>query len=89
MRPQPPTSDLRHPEAARRYRTELADRLTDLAQRHTGEAVAGIALGQQLAVLVDGAYTNAAHLGSNGPARAGLTLAHTLVRTTAPAHPAA
>jgi AcrR family transcriptional regulator len=74
-------ADPTHParQAARRYRTELADRLTDLAQHHTGVADAGTALGQQLAVLVDGAYTNAAHLGQSGPARSGLALARALV----------
>lgn len=74
-------ADPTHParQAARRYRIELAGRLTDLAQRHTGEADEGTALGQQLAVLVDGAYTNAAHLGQSGPARAGMTLARALV----------
>ena len=38
-----------------------------------------MALGGQLAVLVDGAYTSAAHLGAHGPAAAGMALAHDLV----------
>jgi hypothetical protein len=33
----------------------------------------------QLAVLIDGAYTSAAHLGPNGPAADGLRLARQLV----------
>lgn len=77
-------ADPNHParQEARRYRRELADRLTDLARDHTGQSDTGAALGQQLAVLVDGAYTSAAHLGSAGPATAGLILARELVRTT-------
>jgi hypothetical protein len=42
-------------------------------------ALGGEALGDRLAVLVDGAYTSAAHLGPAGPAAAGLALAHRLV----------
>jgi AcrR family transcriptional regulator len=82
-------ADPTHParQAARCYRSELAGRLTDLALRHTGRTDAGAALGQQLAVLVDGAYTNAAHLGPSGPARAGLTLARALVGPTEAADP--
>lgn len=64
---------------ARRYREQLAIRLTDLARRLTDRR-RGTELGRQLAVLVDGAYTSAAHLGPDGPAAAGLKLARTLVR---------
>ena len=40
----------------------------------------GEPLGAQLAVLIDGAYTSAAHLGPDGPAAAGLGLARYLVQ---------
>lgn len=69
---------------ARRYREHLAERLTRLAQRLAGRR-RGTVLGQQLAVLVDGAYTNAAHLGPDGPAAAGLALARQLIKAEAPA----
>jgi hypothetical protein len=39
----------------------------------------GRILGGRLAVLVDGAYTNAAHLGPDGPAADGIDLARRLV----------
>jgi AcrR family transcriptional regulator len=45
-------------------------------ERDSGD---GEFLGSQLAVLVDGAYTSAAHLGPDGPAAAGLGLARHLV----------
>ncbi len=63
---------------ARRYREQLADRLTQLARRLAGRR-RGTELGRQLAVLVDGAYTSAAHLGPDGPAAAGLALARQLI----------
>jgi AcrR family transcriptional regulator len=65
--------------AARSYREQLAARLRDLAVQSVGPD--GSALGDQLAVLVDGAYTNAAHLGPDGPAAVGLALARRLVRS--------
>jgi AcrR family transcriptional regulator len=71
--------DPEHPARARaRAHRELL--LTEL----TGLAVAlspghGRVLGGQLAVLIDGAYTSAAHLGPDGPAEAGLALAHQLI----------
>jgi AcrR family transcriptional regulator len=74
---------------ARRYREQLAARLTELAQQLAGRR-RGRQLGAQLAVLVDGAYTSAAHLGPDGPAATGLKLARDLVRaerTTATARP--
>ncbi|MDG6103852.1 hypothetical protein Daura_23965 [Dactylosporangium aurantiacum] len=46
-------------------------------------APAAAALGGQLAVLIDGAYTSAARLGPDGPAAAGLHLARDLVRAAA------
>jgi AcrR family transcriptional regulator len=67
---------------ARDYREQLAQRLTRLAQRAAGRRRGG-ELGRQLAVLVDGAYTSAAHLGPDGPAAAGLALARQLVAVAA------
>jgi AcrR family transcriptional regulator len=63
--------DAEHPArvAARDYRRDLADRLV---------ALVGDVRGRQIAVLVDGAYTSAAHLGPEGPARDGLALAREL-----------
>ena len=71
--------DPAHPARAqaRSYREALRDRLTRLAARL--DPATGPALGGQLAVLVDGAYTSAAHLGSDGPAADGLRLARHLV----------
>lgn len=65
---------------ARRYREQLAARLTELAEQLAGRR-RGAELGRQLAVLVDGAYTSAAHLGPDGPAAAGLKLARDLVNS--------
>jgi AcrR family transcriptional regulator len=62
---------------ARRYREELARRLTDLSV--AADPADGPVVGSQLAVLIDGAYTNAAHLGPDGPAAAGLDLARRLI----------
>lgn len=59
--------------AARDYRIELHRRLA---------ALAGEPVGAQLAVLIDGAYTHAAHLGPHGPAAAGLALARHLIDAT-------
>lgn len=72
--------DPAHPARAqaRSYRQALRDRLTRLAARLDPDA--GPALGGQLAVLVDGAYTSAAHLGPDGPAADGLRLARDLGR---------
>jgi AcrR family transcriptional regulator len=64
--------------AARNYRIALHHRLARLAGRLT-RPTAAAALAGQLAVLIDGAYTNAAHLGPHGPAIAGLALARDLV----------
>jgi AcrR family transcriptional regulator len=65
---------------ARDYRAALRDRLTALAGRLLpDDAGAARVLGARLAVLVDGAYTSAAHLGPDGPARDGLDLARRLV----------
>ncbi len=72
--------DPRHPARveARAYRQQLHALLTQLAARLAGDD--SEVLGSQLAVLVDGAYTNAAHLGPDGPAAAGLGLARNLIR---------
>jgi AcrR family transcriptional regulator len=71
--------DPNHPARAeaRRYRNELAGRLTDLSV--AADPVEGPVVGRQLAVLIDGVYTNAAHLGPDGPAAAGLDLARRLI----------
>jgi AcrR family transcriptional regulator len=74
-------ADPAHPAraAARDYRAALHDRLGALTTRLCPDPVAAAALAGQLAVLIDGAYTNGAHLGPAGPAAAGLQLARTLV----------
>ena len=71
--------DPAHPARAqaRSYRQALRARLTGLATQL--DPAGGPALGGQLAVLVDGAYTSAAHLGPDGPAADGLRLARQLV----------
>jgi AcrR family transcriptional regulator len=82
--------DPQHPARvqARAYREQLHATLSRLAGQlgrgdggpaAGGGAGGGESLGSQLAVLVDGAYTSAAHLGPDGPA-AGLGLARDLVR---------
>jgi AcrR family transcriptional regulator len=72
---------------ARAYREQLRGTLSRLAvqlARGNGGTGAGSGdgepLGSQLAVLIDGAYTSAAHLGPDGPAAAGLSLARHLVQ---------
>jgi AcrR family transcriptional regulator len=74
--------DPQHPARvqARAYREQLRGTLARLADRLTRGDGDGESLGSQLAVLVDGAYTSAAHLGPDGPAAAGLGLARYLVR---------
>jgi AcrR family transcriptional regulator len=75
-------ADPTHPGriAARDYRAELARRLTGLSERIApGE---GVRLGAQLALLIDGMYVNAAHLGPDGPATAGPELAEALIANT-------
>jgi AcrR family transcriptional regulator len=73
-------ADPDHPArvAARDYRAELHRRLTDLAQAARPDA--GPQLGAQLAVLADGMYTSAAHLGPDGPAATGPALVDALLR---------
>lgn len=81
--------DPQHPARvqARGYRAQLRGTLSRLAVQLTGgtgpgsgDGANGESLGSQLAVLIDGAYTSAAHLGPDGPAAAGLGLARHLVR---------
>ena len=78
--------DPQHPARvqARGYREQLRGTLSRLAVQLTRGSGAGSgdgeSLGSQLAVLIDGAYTSAAHLGPDGPAAAGLGLARHLVR---------
>jgi hypothetical protein len=84
--------DPNHPARvqARAYREQLRATLSRLAVQLArgddgpgaggGGAVDGESLGSQLAVLIDGAYTSAAHLGPDGPAAARLGLARHLVQ---------
>lgn len=71
-----------HParEVARTYRTRLLDRLIAVSSQVDPEA--GTSLGRRLAVLIDGAYLSAAHLGWDGPASEGLALARELIWAT-------
>jgi AcrR family transcriptional regulator len=72
--------DPRHPARveARSYREQLHALFSQLAGRLTDED--GELLGAQLAILVEGAYTSAVHLGPDGPAATGLGLARHLIR---------
>jgi AcrR family transcriptional regulator len=63
---------------AARYRKRLRARLRQ-AGRELDPQV-GTELGDRLALLIDGAYISASHLGPDGPSAAGLTLARELVR---------
>jgi AcrR family transcriptional regulator len=71
--------DPTHParRVARDYRAGLLDRLHAAATRL--DPVRGPLLARQLAVLIDGAYLNTAHLGPDGPGADGLVLARLLV----------
>ena len=71
--------DPEHPAriAAREYRAALRRRLRGLAEQVApGD---GEQLGDRLALIVDGMYTSAAHLGPDGPAGGGADLASALV----------
>ena len=72
--------DPEHPArvAARGHRAALWELLGAVAGTLPG-ARAGSDLGTELAALIDGAYTSAAHLGPDGPAAAALALGHRLV----------
>lgn len=76
--------DTDHPARAiaRLHRTRLRNHLVDLADRLDPER--GAEVGEQLAVVVDGIYLNAAHLGSDGPAASGHRLALTLINELEP-----
>jgi len=75
--------DPAHPAraAAREYRSELHRRLVALAERVRPGA--GETLGAQLALLIDGMYVSAAHLGADGPAASGPALAQRILATAA------
>jgi AcrR family transcriptional regulator len=62
---------------AREYRAYLLATFTELAEELTPER--GPILGAQLAVVIDGCYTSATHLGPDGPAADGLVLARRLI----------
>ncbi len=72
-------ADPAHPAraAAREYRSELHRRLVALAER--ARPGSGEILGAQLALLIDGMYVNAAHLGADGPAASGPALARQIL----------
>ena len=71
--------DPAHPAraVAREYRSELHRRLVALAERVRPGA--GQTLGAQLALVIDGMYTNAAHLGAEGPTASGPALARQII----------
>ncbi|MEM8618945.1 MAG: TetR/AcrR family transcriptional regulator [Actinomycetota bacterium] len=71
--------DAEHPARAmaRRHRTRLCDRLVNVADRLDPER--GAEIGERLAVVIDGIYLNAAHLGPSGPAASGHRLALALI----------
>jgi len=77
--------DPQHPArvAAREYRAALRERLRALAAE-IAPAQAAL-LGDRLALLIDGMYTSAAHLGAAGPAAGGAALAGSLVDAARPA----
>lgn len=64
---------------ARRYRGQLHRRLRDLTASNDAA--------DQLAVLIDGAYANAAHLGLSGPSASGLDMARHLASTASGSGP--
>ena len=71
--------DPSHPArvAAREYRAAVRSRLRALAEQVAPEEAER--LGDRLALLVDGMYTSAAHLGPSGPAGGGAELASALL----------
>ena len=76
-------ADPAHParEQARAYREALLERLRTLCC-HLRPGNSGPTLADALALIIDGMYTNAAHLGPSGPASHGRTLARQLIRNT-------
>ena len=75
-------ADPAHPvrQVAAGYREDLRARLRARAVQLVGDEAEGELLGDRLALLVDGAYVSAAHLGPDGPAATGLALARELVQ---------
>lgn len=75
-------ADASHPArlAARHYREALRDRLAELAAHLDPED--GDRLGARLALVLDGMFTSAAHLGPDGPAAAGPGLVDDLLKAT-------
>ena len=75
--------DPTHPAraAARDYRAELHRRLVTLADRMRPGA--GETVGAQLALVIDGMYVSAAHLGPDGPAASGPALVRRILATPA------
>jgi AcrR family transcriptional regulator len=73
-------ADPGHParRVARQYRAGLLERLRRLTRALAGGR-AGRDLADELALVIDGMYTSAAHLGPGGPARRGPALARALV----------
>jgi AcrR family transcriptional regulator len=71
--------DPAHPArvVAREYREALRERLRGLAGQIAPDE--GERLGDQLTLVIDGMYTNAAHLGPDGPAGGGADLADVLI----------
>jgi len=65
---------------AQEYRQGLLDRLQRLASELDPDE--GRRLARQLAVIIDGAYLSAAHLGAGGPASEGVALARRLIDET-------
>ena len=82
--------DPSHParEAARSYRAGLRQRLQTMARAIVEDECTSANLAGQLAVLIDGAYVSAVHLGPDGPARDGLLLGHRLIEQANPEVPA-
>ena len=74
-------ADREHPARAvsRAYREGLVERLRELARAATPDRRAARDLADDLALVIDGMYTSAAHLGPGGPARRGAALARHLV----------
>jgi AcrR family transcriptional regulator len=64
---------------SREYRQDLRDRLITLATALRGEAE-GVQLGEEIALIIEGMYLSAAHLGHAGPARRGRALVERLLQ---------
>jgi hypothetical protein len=75
----PPRAREPRREDGRLSRAALRGRLRDLSEELAPDE--SERLGDRLALIVDGTYTSAAHLGAGGPAAAGADLAAALVET--------